>query len=168
MIDCMAMTMIWIYSSVSDLKNYRIPNYIVVGGWLAGIGWRYSVQGIMGVCRGIGVILISLLIAWMAYLVHAMGAGDLKLWTVIGAFYPLSFSLRVAVVWIFLAGAAALIRLCRIGCGKARFQYLFQYLLYDRKGAYYVPERDGRQMVLPMAPFLAVTYYIVYMFTALL
>ena len=43
------MTILLVLSSVSDLKQYRIPNDLIVAGWLVALLLRWYEQGLVGV-----------------------------------------------------------------------------------------------------------------------
>lgn len=156
------MTVILIASSVSDLHDYRIPNGVILSGWLTGLAFRFWQTGIAGAGDGIFCIAISIFALFPLFAIRAMGAGDVKLLSVISGYYGLAFGVKTVLVFFLLAGVVSLIQLLKKKWLIRRFSLFFRYLLYDRKTEYYEPERDGRDMVIPLAPVLSVAYYLVY------
>ena len=161
--DGVAMTILLLASSVCDLKSYQIPNYLIVSGWLSGLAFRLQQAGISGMGDGFVCIIISILLLLPLFRYRMVGAGDVKLLSVISGFYGVAFWAKTGVVFLFLAGIAAVIQMFRKRLFAERFRYVINYVLYNRKDRYYVPERDGRKVVIPMAPFLTVAYYFVWL-----
>jgi prepilin peptidase CpaA len=71
--------------AVGDWRTRRIPNYLTVGGALAGIifqttvmGWTGLVQALLGMFLGLGLLLLP-------YILGGMGAGDVKALAALGA-----------------------------------------------------------------------------------
>lgn len=159
-VDCVAVTVILIASSVSDLKEYKIRNPVILVGWLMGLAFRYHQGGLAAAGEGMISIIISILAGWPLFLIRGLGAGDIKLFSVIGGFYGLFFLARTFVLLIFFAGIISLIRLFHKKIFLNRIHYLFYYFLHRRKDSYYDAGRDGRDPVIPLVPVLAAAYYV--------
>jgi prepilin peptidase CpaA len=95
-----------IAAALIDIKSNRIPNWLVFGGALFGLvyngffpaferesGWLLAIEG-LGV--GLGMLLPF-------YMLRAMGAGDVKLMAMVGAFLG-PWHTFMAVLATFLAG----------------------------------------------------------------
>lgn len=89
---------------ITDIKSMRIPNWITVSGLLAGLlaqalmnGWDGLLKAGVGAAAGFAVLLIM-------HLIGAVGAGDVKLFTGIGAWTGMLFTLQV-VMYSVLFGA---------------------------------------------------------------
>jgi prepilin peptidase CpaA len=74
-----------IVMAVGDWRTRRIPNYLTLGGAVAGIvfqtavlGWTGLVQALLGVFLGLGLLLLP-------YILGGMGAGDVKALAALGA-----------------------------------------------------------------------------------
>ncbi len=85
-------------AAVFDFRSRRIPNWLCVSGFLAGLaanaalgGWAGLRGSLIGFAAGFGLYFVL-------YLLHAMGAGDVKLMGAVGA---------VAGLWSWLAIFAA-------------------------------------------------------------
>ncbi len=161
-IDCATMTVILTASSVSDLRKYKISNVWILIGWLSGLAFRFYEKGISGMGEGIFCVAVSILLLWPLFIIRGLGAGDIKLLSVISCYYGLDFWGETGVVFLFFAGIVSIVQILKQGILRKRFQYLITYILYDRKSKYYLPERDGRSMTIPLAPLLAIAYYLVY------
>lgn len=157
------MTILLAGSSVSDLSYYRIPNCLIVAGWLAGLVFRLWHAGLPGLGAGIFCIAAGMALLFPLYCIRGLGAGDIKLLSVISGIYGLGFWVRTGVVFAVLAAIISMLHMLRKGLLVKRFQYCFHYIFRERTGAYYDMGRDGREMVIPLAPVLAVAYYIVYL-----
>lgn len=162
-IDCVAMTILLAAGSVSDLYHYRIPNYLIVSGWLTGLAFRLYRAGAVGLANGIYCIVVSIILLFPLYYIRAVGAGDIKLLSVVSGVYGLEFWVRTGVVFAVLAAMISLLHMLRRKSLINRFQYCIHYIFTKRTDVYYDPERDGREMVIPLAPVLAAAYYIVYL-----
>jgi len=95
-----------IVAAVSDAKTGRIPNWLVFGGALYAVGYNAffplypSDIGVLFALGGLAVGLIALL---PAYLFQVMGAGDVKLMAMVGAFLG-AWSTVGAVLSTLIAG----------------------------------------------------------------
>lgn len=94
---------------ITDIRWMRIPNWITLPAFLAGIivqavinGW----QGLLFSLYGSGAGFLLLLIM---YFIGAVGAGDVKLFAAIGAWTGVLFSLQVIVYSVLLGAAVGLV-----------------------------------------------------------
>lgn len=138
-IDVVAMTILWILSSVSDLREYQIPNDLILAGWLAALVCRLYIQGIYG-----------------------MGAGDIKLLSVVGAMYGMKLWIQTGIVFALLAALFSFVYMLINRLFVNRMRYFFHFVILDHKKSYYDATRDGRSMVIPLAPVMALAYYMVF------
>lgn len=86
-----------------DVKSYRIPNRLIWVGLLAGLMMHVYLYAWSGLLESVQGILVGM--AWLLpfYLLRAMGAGDVKLMGLVGAFLgPLQVS--KALIFVMLAG----------------------------------------------------------------
>ncbi len=100
---------------VTDLRSRRIPNPLVVAGWTLALMWQVAAvpgswtfdlihpggTGFFGWIIGASALLIAFL---PLYAMSVMGAGDVKLMSVVGAFFGAS-----AVSWTQLLGVAVFV-----------------------------------------------------------
>ncbi|MDQ3060676.1 MAG: A24 family peptidase [Pseudomonadota bacterium] len=94
-----------ITASVSDYTTYKIPNWLTVSGILFGLIYNtlfpFSAQH--GFLWALGGLLIGFFAMLPFYGLRIMGAGDVKLMAMVGAFLGITDTLY-AVVFSFIAG----------------------------------------------------------------
>jgi prepilin peptidase CpaA len=91
----------------SDCKSHRIPNVLVFGGtvFALGLNWLFPPLEGLGLLWALKGLLLGLALLLPFYFLRAMGAGDVKLMAMVGAFVG-SPSIFYAVLGTFLAGGA--------------------------------------------------------------
>jgi len=93
----------------TDWRWRRIPNWLTVPGFVLGVGlntafggWTGAKQSLLGAALGFGLLLLFVA-------VRALGAGDLKLVTALGAFLGPARLLAVLFAAVLVAGAMAVV-----------------------------------------------------------
>lgn len=124
-IDVVAMTILWILSSVSDLREYQIPNDLILAGWLAALVCRLYIHGIYGMGAGICCIVAGILVLLPVYGVHGMGAGDIKLLSVVGAMYGMKLWIQTGIVFALLAALFSFVYMLINRLFVNRMRYFF-------------------------------------------
>jgi prepilin peptidase CpaA len=77
--------------AVSDLRSRRIPNYLILGAALAGLGFQFGLKGWWGLGQGFLGLNMGLILMIGFYLKGGMGAGDVKALAALGTWLgPLS------------------------------------------------------------------------------
>jgi len=80
-----ALAAVGIAAAVIDIRTRRIPNWLVAAGTLAGFAGHLAIHGLAGLkSAGLG-FLLGFGVYFLLYLLHAMGAGDVKLMGAVGA-----------------------------------------------------------------------------------
>jgi prepilin peptidase CpaA len=88
---------------VFDVKSHRIPNWLVFSGALIGLAYHaFSSYGI-GAIASLQGLAVGLACFMPLYLMRAMGAGDVKLMAMVGAYLGPSSAFG-AVLTVFIAG----------------------------------------------------------------
>lgn len=99
-----------IVASVSDYRTYKIPNWLTVSGMVFGL--IYSTAGPASLHTGflwaLGGLLFGLLVMLPLYALKAMGAGDVKLMAMVGAFLGVSDTFHAVIFTFIVGGIAAL------------------------------------------------------------
>lgn len=92
-------------AAVSDWRTYRIPNWLTMGGALAGLALNAFVTDV-GVLRALGGLGLGLVLLLPLWAVRVLGAGDVKLIAMVGAFAGTP-DVLVALVFSLIAGGIA-------------------------------------------------------------
>ncbi len=74
---------VWI--AWGDLKTRRIPNYLTLGGALAGLGFQLGLHGVPGLSTGLMGMALGFCFLFLPYLWGGLGAGDVKALAALGA-----------------------------------------------------------------------------------
>jgi len=119
----------------TDLRYRRISNLIIGGGLLIAFSGHYYTQGITGLAFGLKGLGVGLALLLVPFLLGGMGAGDVKLLGVIGAFKGSSFSVSVFLWMALWGGAMAIVLLLIKGQLVATIQRLGRGLLLAGMGA---------------------------------
>jgi prepilin peptidase CpaA len=94
--------------AVTDIANRRIPNWLTYSGMLAAMvghalqGWRGLESAITGGLISGGIMLVF-------FLVHAMGAGDVKLMTAIGCLVGPKLGVEILLATAIAGGIFAIV-----------------------------------------------------------
>jgi prepilin peptidase CpaA len=114
------LVMILITASVIDIRSHRIPNWLTYPAVLFGIGFHTLLRGFDGLfLSGTGMLLgFGFLIVF--YLVGGMGAGDVKLMAVVGAFLGPKGVFAAFIFTALVGGIYAIVLLIRGGRPGAR------------------------------------------------
>ena len=97
-------------AAVTDFQNGKVSNRLIVLGWVAGLWFRILGQGAIGIMQFLVCSSIPVILLYFLFQLRALGAGDIKLFSVVGSFVTLR-QLGFIIITSFLAGAA-------IGVGK--------------------------------------------------
>ena len=69
-----------------DLKHMRISNRLILMGLGIALILRCLCEGIQGVLTGVILISFPVIVLYLLFLIGALGAGDIKLFSMIGGF----------------------------------------------------------------------------------
>ncbi|ADI02677.1 A24 family peptidase [Syntrophothermus lipocalidus] len=101
-----------------DVRERRIPNWLVLTGVLTALGWHLYQGGFSGLVFSLKGLGLGLLLLMLPFAMGGMGAGDVKLLGMVGAFKGVVFVFN-AFLWMALIGGlialAVLIREQRLG-----------------------------------------------------
>ena len=155
------MGMILIYSGISDLREYKIKNPAVVFGWCAGIILQAYHGGLTGLMHCISCILGTIIICMPLYCVGGVGAGDIKLISVVSGLHGALFAWKTAVVFVILSGICSLCKLLKMNVLRERIAGMYFLFRYSPRAAvcYYLDKKGKEEFVIPLAPVLAAAYF---------
>ncbi len=154
-----------ICAGLSDMWEYKVKNPIIVLGWILGIFIHFMSDGPAGAAYCAFCIAATAVMGFPLFLIGGIGAGDLKLLSVIGCLYGLAFLWRVTLLLIAIAGAISFARLIIKGTLFERVKAFICYLASGRMAdeKYYDLKRDGAEYAIRLAPATAAAYFIAMM-----
>lgn len=106
--------MILVSAVVTDLRERRISNRLIALGLFIGLILHILGEGSIGVVHFLVNISIPVILLFLLFQLRALGAGDIKLFSVVGGFTEIRQLLFVMLI-SFLSAAL-------IGCGKLLYQ----------------------------------------------
>lgn len=96
-------------AAVYDVRYRRIPNWVSVGGIALGLLANTLTHGIPGLLFSLGGFALGFGLYFVLYVLHAMGAGDVKLMGAVGALVGWRNWVAIFVIAAILGGIMAMI-----------------------------------------------------------
>lgn len=115
-----------LFAAFHDVRARKIPNLIAVCGFAAGITVNTYLGGLAGLRSSLAGFAAAFGLYFVLYLLHAMGAGDVKLMGAVGAIAGLRAWLLIVLATMILGAIAALI----LAGAKGRMRSTFWNLGY--------------------------------------
>lgn len=130
----------FIYITVAaffDKKQFRVPNWLCMMGVINGLSYHLLVDGLHTFFRYLGGMLLPVFCLWILFYFRMIGAGDIKLFAVIGSF------IGKDVVWVMIYsmvvnGIFSFFILYRERAFVQRFLYFGEYI----KNFFWIKERN--------------------------
>lgn len=111
-----------------DLKDEKIPNSWILTGWLTGFIWQMYLNPKTGIFFFLTGGIIPIMLLFLLFYLHMMGAGDIKLLSVLGGFMGPA-TILFCIFYSFVCSAIlSLTILCICNNFKERFQYFIIYI----------------------------------------
>ncbi len=117
---------VWAVSE--DVKAFRIPNRLIIAGYIAGV-IMLVIRGFSGEHIGnyITGTLVGLSEMLIFYIIKAVGAGDVKLFAVLGLLLGKTLITQLLIVSLVTGGITGVVELCikktgRVEVGKSHVQ----------------------------------------------
>jgi prepilin peptidase CpaA len=139
---------------VLDFLYFKISNRLIAAGYVLAIAFRYAQGGMQGVLIVLWNISFPVIILYLFYRIRAIGAGDVKLFSMIGGFVNFKVSVMCMVVSFAIGAVFSLVKLLYYGnlfeglrSGGSYFWGLMAGNLQE-----YVPAGDRRQHVIHFSP----------------
>ena len=101
-LTCLIITLV--AATLSDVVSHRIPNALLAPALLAALAFSFVISGAQGILMSIGSLGVGLALLLPLYAMGAMGAGDVKLLGVAGAYLG-PVGAVIAGLLTFVAGA---------------------------------------------------------------
>ncbi len=97
-------------ATVFDARSYTIPNQLIVLGYLAGLITNLTSQGIKGIAHFLIMAIWPIGLLMLLYICgKSMGAGDIKLFSVMATLVGVSATLNTFIFSVILAGITILV-----------------------------------------------------------
>ncbi len=140
---------------IMDFASFKIKNRLILFGLIVGILLRIYDMEWTSILDGIIGMVVPVIILFPFFLFKVLGAGDIKLFSVIGLFYGNTFVLNSMLYSLFIAGFMSIIVLIKSKQFQSRYEYFIWYIKYfylkvTREGGsrneiipYYDVSRDG-------------------------
>ena len=123
-----ALLMILIAAVYTDYSQNRIPNWIIVFGLISGCFISYMYGGIGMLLEGLLGMVLPIVLLYPVFVIGGMGAGDLKLFAVVGSYLGIK-GITISFVSAFIVGATiSLVKMLCFRNFKERIYYFFSYL----------------------------------------
>ncbi|MCI8872060.1 MAG: prepilin peptidase [Lachnospiraceae bacterium] len=94
-----------ILAAATDIRTGKIRNRLILSGLASGLFFQLAEAGWKGAGIFLRNVSIPVILCYLLFLIHALGAGDIKLFSVIGGIWNLKI-LTVTIMISFLAAAA--------------------------------------------------------------
>jgi prepilin peptidase CpaA len=104
-----ALGIILLIATITDLAKHKVYNWLTFPALGLGLGLNVALQGVPGLWFGIAGLLIGGLLFFPAFMWGGMGAGDVKLVAVVGAFTGWVFVINVALYTALVGGVIAVV-----------------------------------------------------------
>ncbi len=111
-----------------DLRSYKISNHLILIGIITGFLFDVYEYGQAGISLWLPGILLPVILLFPLFIIKALGAGDIKLFSVIGSFYGAAYVLKSIAAAFILGAVMSLIYLIKYKMVFYRFRHLFNYI----------------------------------------
>ena len=98
-------------ASVSDYRTHKIPNWLTAGGIVIALIYNTAapLNRDQGFLWAFGGLMVGFLVMLPCYVLRIMGAGDVKLMAMVGAFLGITDTLHAIIYSLIAGGIAALL-----------------------------------------------------------
>jgi prepilin peptidase CpaA len=132
-IKLICLVLLLFYALKDDLLFYKIGNRIIATGILVGVGFQICELGWTSILTMLGGIFIPIFILFPLFLFKVLGAGDIKLFSVVGSFFGLQFVLKTIFISFVIGAIMSLYHLIKHNLMFQRLHYLVGYIQYVKQ-----------------------------------
>jgi prepilin peptidase CpaA len=111
-----------------DVRYRRIPNAYVLAALVSGLTINIIFGGIHGALSSLGGCVLAFILIFILHVFGAMGAGDVKLFSAIGAVIGAQLVLPTFLVVVLVGGLLAVISVLRAGIVRTTIHRVLQIL----------------------------------------
>lgn len=113
---------------IQDIKSYKISNFIIFTGYLLSLLFFHQDNEWTSIYKWICNIIIPIVILFPLFIIKVLGAGDIKLFSVIGGFFGITFTVNLMAISFVVGGVLSLIKLIRHKNLVTRFLVFLSYI----------------------------------------
>ena len=140
---------------LSDYRNARIPNRMMLIILFYGMGYRYWDAGGSGLLEYVSTCFFMFLLLFPLFIIGVIGAGDVKLYSVTSGYLSGQVLSCFLIISLLLSAVFSIIKLIREGFGRERLLYLCSYLAEVSRcrcwREYFRDASDARRAGIPLA-----------------
>lgn len=155
-----------VLAALEDFTRYQVSNRLIIAGWITGMIFSFCNNDLAGIISWCLNVTVSILLLFFLFRFKMLGAGDIKLLSVISGFMGISLAIEVFEVAVIIGGVFSVVKCIRYGYLINRLSYFRQYIseLLSKRciRAYYVKKRDGDTVVIPFSVAIGLAFFIVY------
>lgn len=162
----LSLTSIVLLAVFQDVKSFKIKNYTILIGIIIGTLFNLFELGVLGIYPYIIGMIIPIIVLFPLFMIKALGAGDIKLLSVVGCFLGPSDIIKIIIISFFSGGVLSILYIIRSKSLFKRYRHFKSYISQvikeykSKKTAnkidpnniriipYYQKERDGRSGVI--------------------
>lgn len=112
-----------------DLRTGKIPNWLIAIGLCLGIVYQVIGRGPEAAVYILLDVFWPIALLYILFYIRAIGAGDIKLFSVISAFLPPGLMIKVIIVSFFVGAGIACYRIIRNREVYSRTKCLYDYVM---------------------------------------
>ncbi|KAB3537227.1 prepilin peptidase [Alkaliphilus pronyensis] len=142
-IKLIVLLLLILMASIADIKTYRISNKLIVSGIIMGALINLCEDSLFGLIEALTGILIPIIVLFLLFYLRMLGAGDIKLFSAIGAIMGSDFVVE-CLIWSFLSGGVLcfFIMILRKN-SRARLKVLYNYIIACVTSLTLLPYEEG-------------------------
>lgn len=106
----MLLLLFLILAVAEDVRKMKISNRLIVSGLVLGLAFRLFGEGITGMLHFLLNISIPVILLFLLYHMHVIGAGDIKLISVVSSFFSWNQTAALVMVAFFTAAVFGLLK----------------------------------------------------------
>lgn len=153
-------------SSINDIRSYKVKNSYIIFGYCVNILFFIANEGYKSMEQSVGWIaglMAPILLLWIFFRYKAIGAGDIKLFSIIGGLYGLQFVIIHMILALFCGATISIIHFIKYKDFWYRLSYFISFFseklslkrIIIHPVPYYDKDMEGNEPVIPYT--LAIT-----------
>ncbi|MSS63146.1 prepilin peptidase [Velocimicrobium porci] len=163
-----------IAATVSDLRSFKVKNLYIIIGFSFGLFFfinSRSYQSFEKILFWLSGMILPILLLWLLFRYKVIGAGDIKLFSVIGGLYGPHFVIRHMILALFCGALLSIIHFIRRKDFRYRLSYFMSFISRQNSVKqilfepipYYKKDADGYSAVIPFTLSILAGYILCYL-----